>query len=129
MPDFLNKAADWLARTNRDHVSQSVYYVRGASVTNLRAKLGRSEFQSVDAEGFGLRTETVDFIVHVDELEIDGEASDPAVGDRILLGEPGSARVYQVTAPPENKCFRFDGHRREIRIHTQYIGPEQPTPE
>lgn len=131
MGDMLAKAADWLARVQRDHASQSVYYTRASASVRVRATLGRSVFDTTDAEGFALRSNTVDFIFETDELAFDGEPVTPAPGtDRIVVGETDDGRAYEVRPAPDDKCFRFvDEHRRQIRVHAVYVGTQPVAPD
>jgi hypothetical protein len=126
MSDFLKTGAQFLADQQRNHCAAEIQYQRQASSITIKATKARSEFDVTDDTGVLTRAESRDFLIHRTDLEIDGDLTEPAVGDRIL--DPVEAdeddAVYEVASPAPNTppWGWADDHRIRYRIHTKYIG-------
>jgi hypothetical protein len=125
MPDLLAKGADMLAQSQRHYVSSKVAYTRGTSVSRIPATRGRTEVDVVDAAGMVLREDAWDFIIHVDDMKIDGIRTEPANGDRIIVSDtafPNREYTFEVMGIAGGPPFRFaDEYRRQYRIHTKLV--------
>jgi hypothetical protein len=65
--------------------------------------------------------------VNAADLVIDERAAEPAVGDRILVGELDDALAYEVMNVDGERCWRWaDSFRLTYRIHTKFVGAQPP---
>ena len=127
MPDLFKAAARWLSAKQKDHTSTLVTYSRVEASVEVRAVIGRSQWDVPDASGLLLRVESRDYLIETDDLELDGQIAEPKPGDRIVEpggGDDGSDLIYEVSAPaPGLSHWQWDGpHRVRRRIHTKKIG-------
>ena len=124
MANLLKQGAAWLARTQARHAAEVVTYLRGEASVRVRATVGRSEFEVDDGAGTLTRSQTRDYLVPAGELVLDGAATEPQPGDRIVEGPLDAGQAYEVRPPPGVPAWRWsDDFRTTLRIHTRYVGP------
>lgn len=126
MPDLLDQGSDFLERTRHAHMASAFTYSRpsAASEVEVRATVGRSEFQLVGEDGGSLQVESRDYLILVSELVLDGQAVTPLAGD--LITDENGLR-YEVlpsgfSGTGEPSWRYSDLYRRTFRIHTKAIG-------
>jgi hypothetical protein len=125
--DLLKTANAWLQRQRTRYAASPVTYGRAAAAVGVRASYGRTFYQVTDAEGFQVGKESWDFLVNAADLVIDERAAEPAVGDRILVGELDDALAYEVMNVDGERCWRWaDSFRLTYRIHTKFVGAQPP---
>jgi len=127
MPDLLEHGAAWLEDQRTRHMSRMVTYLRGNDSVNVAATIGRTEFEQADEYGVVHRTESRDFLVLAVDLVLAGKAELPRAGDRIREADGDQIFLYEVMAPGGEPPWRYsDPCRRTLRIHTKFVGMEQP---
>lgn len=118
MADLLRAGATWLAGALKNNASQSVTYRRGANSVTVLAIIGSLD-NSISAAfgGVSLDRWGVDFMISVDDLEIDGEAIEPELNDQIDYG----GATYFVARPDSSQpWFYSDLDGLTYRIHTKF---------
>lgn len=120
--DLLQEGAQWLAGMLASHASRPVTYFRGQRSVVVPATRGRTQYESLRADGLVEQRVTVDFLIRVSALALDGEPIEPARGDRLEQVDGGVRRVFQVIAPAELREFQTDPWRTMYRIHCQLEG-------
>lgn len=122
--DLLAQGAVWLEATRAAFAASDVLYVRGASSLTVKATKGKSLFESVDASGTMLRTQTADWLITASTLLLDDVQTTPAVGDVIIeTRRDGSRHSYDVVPPNGETPWRWsDGQNITFRIHTKHAG-------
>ena len=123
MQDLIAIGETWFGSQRREHLATEVSYqpVIGTTRT-VRATVVVGRWESIDAAGQMLRTETQDFFVDTTDL-----AQDPKKGDRIVAG----GFTYEVMIPPgaEHHWRWSDRNKTLRRIHTMVTeGPAIRTP-
>lgn len=122
MRDLLDRGSDWLRRKRRGNAARTVHYVRGTSSISLPATLGSTDFQRDDGNGFAVNFQSVDFLIDVADLVIDGVPTEPQRGDRVVVGELDEGGVHEVMSDLGGPPYRFsDPYRRVYRIHTKRV--------
>lgn len=125
--DLLAIGSAWLEKTRAAYAASDVLYVRAASSATVKATIGRQIFEVDDGNGLFTRIETRDYLILVADLILDDVPLTPAVGDRILEGDQGTAVVYEVISPAGLPHWQWsDPARLTYRVHTKYVGT-QPT--
>jgi hypothetical protein len=113
----------WFRSQRREHLATEVSYQPAVGLTRtVRATVVIGRWESIDAAGQMLRTETQDFFVDTTDL-----AQDPKKGDRIVAGNVS----YEVMIPPgaEHHWRWSDRNKTLRRIHTMVTeGPANRTP-
>jgi hypothetical protein len=123
MTNLLDTGAAWLADQRHQHLSKSVTYRRGVSAVTLDATIGRTEFASDAAEPVIENWQSRDYIVRTVDLVLSGAAALPQRGDRIEEVDGAVTLYYEVMAPGGETPWRYaDDFRRELRVHTKYVG-------
>lgn len=126
MPDVLRNGSDWLADQLKEHASRPVVYRRGADEVSVQATIGRTLLKLDDGYG-GVRMEWTDreFLIHADDLVLNGNAVLPERGDLIRETQGGKTFVYEVMAPGKEPAWRWsDVFRKVLRIHAKQVGVE-----
>jgi len=126
MPDVLRNGSDWLADQLKEHASRPVAYRRGADEVSVQATIGRTLLRLDDGYG-GVRMEWTDrdFLIHADDLVLNGNAVLPERGDLIRETQGGKTFVYEVMAPGKEPAWRrSDVFRKVLRIHAKQVGVE-----
>ena len=126
MPDVLRNGSDWLADQLKEHASRPVAYRRGADEVSVQATIGRTLLKLDDGYG-GVRMEWTDrdFLIHADDLVLNGNAVLPERGDLIRETQGGKTFVYEVMAPGKEPAWRWsDVFRKVLRIHAKQVGVE-----
>jgi hypothetical protein len=126
MPDLLRTGSDWLAERLKEHASRPVVYRRGADEVTVQATIGRTLLKLDDGYG-GVRMEWTDrdFLIHVADLVLAGNAVLPERGDVIRETQGGKTFVYEVMAPGKEPAWRWsDVFRKVLRVHAKQVGVE-----
>jgi len=118
--DILSRATDMLNRVRGESISVAITYHRGDDTIEMRATRGRTPYERSDEGGFTVQAATMDFIVLVSDMEIDGAAIRPRVGDTIEITPGGS--IYQVVDIGGIGCYQAIALDTCYRIHTAIIG-------
>lgn len=122
MADLLERASNWLQEQRRRYASRTVTYVRGGRSADVLATIGRTTFEVDDGYGVLVRSESRDFLIQAEDLEIDGQRIVPQRGDRIRDAQASAVFVYEVTAPGQEPCWRWsDAYHNTLRIHTKQV--------
>jgi hypothetical protein len=123
MQDMIAIGETWFRSQRREHLATEVSYQPAIGTTRtVRATVVVGRWESIDAAGQMLRTETQDFFVDTTDL-----AQDPKKGDRIVAGDV----TYEVMVPPgaEHHWRWSDRNKTLRRIHTMVTeGPASRTP-
>ena len=123
MQDMIAIGEAWFRSQRREHLATEVSYQPTIGTTRtVRATAVVGRWESIDAAGQMLRTETQDFFVDTTDL-----AQDPKKGDRIVAG----GFTYEVMVPPgaEHHWRWSDRNKTLRRIHTMVTdGPANRTP-
>lgn len=119
MQDMIAIGEAWFENKRREHLAVNVEYrpmVGLARTVRATAVIGR--WESIDASGQVLRTETRDWLVHRDDLQ-----QDPKKGDRIASTEYGIEVLYEVMVPSgAQHHWRWSDRNQSIRrIHTMVV--------
>jgi hypothetical protein len=112
MQDMIALGETWFRSQRREHLATEVSYQPAIGTTRtVRATVVVGRWESRDAAGQMLRTETQDFFVDTTDL-----AQDPKKGDRIVAG----GVTYEVMVPPgaEHHWRWSDRNKTLRRIHT-----------
>jgi len=115
MQDMIAIGETWFRSQRREHLAVEVSYqpaVGLARTVRSTAVIGR--WESMDAAGQMLRTETRDWFVDTTDL-----AQDPKKGDRIVAGDV----TYEVMIPPgAQHHWRWSDRNQTLRrIHTMVV--------
>jgi len=123
MQDMIALGETWFKSQRREHLATEVSYQPAIGTTRtVRATVVIGRWESIDAAGQMLRTETQDFFVDTTDL-----AQDPRKGDKIVSG----SFTYQVMIPPgaEHHWRWADRNKTLRRIHTMVTeGPSTRSP-
>ena len=123
MQDMIALGETWFRSQRREHLATEVSYQPTIGTTRtVRATVVVGRWESIDAAGQMLRTDTQDFFVDTTDL-----AQDPKKGDQIVAG----AFTYEVMVPPgaEHHWRWSDRNKTLRRIHTMVTeGPATRTP-
>jgi len=126
--DMLKDGSDWLQDQQKAHVAQMVTYSRGGQQLSISATIGRTEFDVDPGDGFGVRVEARDYLIHAADLVLGGVTVKPQRGDRIReTRADGDTAVYEVMSPADGEpVWRYsDDYRRRLRIHTKEVDTEE----
>lgn len=85
--------ADWLEQ----RVSEAVLYRRGSSVTTLSATRPPVIHEVEDIDGFQLQDDIYVFVIRMSDLVINGQPTDPLIGD-VIEARGQSFRVSPLTS-------------------------------
>jgi hypothetical protein len=125
MADMIAAGEAWFEQKRRDHLSVVADYTPTVGIPRtVRATAVIGRWESMDAAGQILRTETRDFFVHVDDL-----SQDPKKGDRLVLTENGTSVTYEVMIPSgAQHHWQWADRRQTIRrIHTMVVAETSGT--
>ena len=124
MQDMIAAGETWFRSQRREHLATEVSYQPAIGTTRtVRATVVVGRWESIDAAGQMLRTETQDFFVDTTDL-----AQDPKKGDRLVAG----GFTYEVMIPPgaEHHWRWADRNKTLRRIHTMVTqGPASRIPQ
>ncbi|MCC7408868.1 MAG: hypothetical protein IT442_12405 [Phycisphaeraceae bacterium] len=122
MTDLLAQGAAWLDQMRLAHLSQLVTYERGADSVELAATLGTTSYEVMDDTGATIVARATDFIVSAGDLVLDGEVTQPHVGDRIRLTQGTVERVFEVLDLAGGGHYRpCDPTGQMLRVHAKQI--------
>jgi len=128
MGDMLDRGSAFLDDQRHRHLSRLVLYRRGSDEKEVRATVGKTEFEQADDAGLIHRVESRDFLVRAADMDLGSGPILPRAGDQIretVGGEETSVFVYEVNAPGGQPPWRYsDPYRRVLRVHTKHIGTE-----
>ena len=111
---MIKTGMDALRAAQIDALATDAVYRRGADERSVKAVLGRTVFRSQNDYGAWVRTESRDFIVTAEQLDIE-----PQAGDEIVY----QGDVYEVLAPNGEPVWRWsDPQQTALRIHTKNTG-------
>jgi hypothetical protein len=102
----------------------TVTYSRGAStLIGLSATFGHSEFPATSTDGSVITWTSEDVIVNTADLILNGAATKPVKGDRIIRVLPdGSTVHYEVHQPgPSAKAYTLSCEDIRLRIHCKRV--------
>jgi hypothetical protein len=118
--NLLAQGEQWLADKQARFASELVTYARSEASVDVRATIGRAEFDVTDASGALLRVQMQDFIIATEDLALDGEPVEPRPGDRITKG----ITIFEVSSPgPGVDCWQWaENERIRRRIHAKQVG-------
>lgn len=124
MQDMIAAGVTWFEAQRREHMAVNVDYlaVGAEEAVTVRASIGGSRFESVDASGQILRFETRDYVIAVQDY-----STAPVRGDRITeTDQDGVERTYEVMVPAGagNPWQWADRSQRARRIHTILVEVE-----
>jgi hypothetical protein len=122
MQDMIAIGETWFRSQRREHLATEVSYQPTVGPTRtVLATIVVGRWESVDAAGQIMRTETRDFLVDTTDL-----AQDPKRGDKLVYG----GATYEVTIPPgaEHHWRWSDRNQTLRRIHTMVISGGAATP-
>ncbi len=123
MVDVLEDAAEWLGEQFEEYVSRLVRYERAGAFCDLKATVGRTEYQASDGDGGIVNKWTDrDFVFPAEDLILAAGRATPEEGDKIheLDTSDSITRTYEVMPIPDEQCFRFcDPYRKVLRVHTK----------
>ena len=119
MQDMIAIGETWFQSQRREHLAVEVEYrplVGLARTVRATAVVGR--WESMDAAGQILRTETRDWFVDTTDL-----AQDPKKGDKIVSVESGQEVTYEVMVPPGGQHhWRWSDRNQTLRrIHAMVV--------
>lgn len=125
--DLLKRGSDWLQRTRKRYASTRVTYQRVSASVRASATIGRATYTVTDSDGFAIEVQAWDFIIDRADLEIDDQLIEPARGDRIIVGEPDDAEVYELMPIGGAPVWQWsDSFAKTYRIHTKHVGRQPP---
>ncbi len=125
--DLLEGGSAWLDSQRVRFMSRVVSYIRGKDSVEVHAAIGKTVFEIESGYAVLERVESRDYLVPAAELVLGGETTLPARGDRIKEAQDGKTFVYEVMAPGSEPHFAFsDAYRKTLRIHTKFVGMENP---
>lgn len=117
--NMLENGLKWLSRKQKKHVSSKVLYRRGSrNYQDIDAVLGRTDFESVDENGFTITAHTIDFLIDASDLPLIPESGDLVVAGNI---------VHEVIELGSDRCWCWcDPHGIRRRIHTNIYKGKTP---
>jgi hypothetical protein len=117
------KNRNWLAKKMKSSHGRTVTYQRGESSISVVARFARIDTTIDESSGLEVRTCDQAWLIDAADLEIDGVATKPTRGDRIIIGDASDGKVYEVAAVPGLDCWRWsDSYQKTYHIHTKSIG-------
>lgn len=119
--DMMADGIAWLENQMQIHAAVEVVYGRGGATVNLRATLGRTEFDVRDEYGnVRIEKSDADFIVPAADLILAGDVITPQKADVITRVIGSKTYTYQVLAPAGQQVFKqADPYGRMLRVHTK----------
>ena len=113
----MSQAQTWLKGKVFDTDGVSATYTRDGVPVSITAVQARSQYESENAEGLVLHSNTVDWFVRVSEI---ATFSEPAAGDLVTV----SGRVYRVLHVGDDHPWEWadEPNRTLYRVHTKLEG-------
>jgi hypothetical protein len=118
--DLLAQGAAWLESMRSQFASSPVTYRRGAATASVLASRGRSTFQLSDSEGAVFRAISVDWLIGVSDLVLNGKSTTPQRGDRVEDADGNIFEVLPFGSYPEWEYS--DQYRNTFRVHSKDNG-------
>lgn len=122
MSDLLQDGLAFLHGVRAASMAHDVTYSRGDTTATVKATVGRSVFETLDAAGLPVAFESRDFLIAVSELSED--FTEPAAGDRIEEELNATTEIFEVMAPGGRPAYEWIHDRRSFRIHTKHVGSD-----
>jgi hypothetical protein len=115
MADMIAAGAAYLAARLKSSAGASVVYQRGTNSGTVVATVGKSMFQTADANGLVENWESRDYLLTTSDLPF----GEPRRGDKIVEVQNGISVTYEVTSPRGVPLFHYgDAFRSTVRVHT-----------
>ncbi|MGE0606560.1 MAG: hypothetical protein AB7O62_05475 [Pirellulales bacterium] len=115
MPDLLHASATWLADQLKTHAAREVVYQRGNQSVVVKATIGKTAYELLDANNVVTTYESRDYLIRAEDLVLGGTTL-PEPGDEVLE----DSQTFVVLPLPNEEHFRFaDPYRVLLRIHTK----------
>lgn len=116
MSDLLHTGATWLAAQLKTHAAREVVYQRGGQSVAVKATIGKTSYEQLDANNVVTTYESRDYLICAEDLVLDGITVLPEPGDEVLE----DSQTFVVLPLPNEEHFRFaDPYRVLLRIHTK----------
>ena len=125
MPNLLEKSRDWLNQKMKSTTvgGRSIHYQRGESIAPMSARFCRIDTTIDESSGVDVRAADQDWLIDAADLVIDGSPTSPLPGDRIIDGDLGDGKVYEVAKISGMDAWRWsDPYQKTYHIHTKYLG-------
>lgn len=118
--DLIAEGAAWFESQRKDFLSVTVAYwpVGALFGTDVKATVGATRWEGVDAAGMVVRMDTKAFFIARSDLP-----ALPLVGDRIHQQEGGATLIYEVIRPAFTDSHWQWGDRSQklLRIHAALV--------
>lgn len=113
--DKMQKAMQWLADKQSEHISTPIVYTQGAdNYVDIPAVLQQYSTNVEDDVGNAYIQDVHDFVIKTEDLPIT-----PKQGDRIVC----KGSLYEVSREGFEAAWRWsNAHQYQMRIHTQLLG-------
>ena len=120
MGDLLGDGSTWLETQRHAYMTRAVTYSRADASVELAATVGRTEFEYIDAHGLVHRTESRDYLMRAEDLQLSGAATLPQAGDRIAETNDELEYVYEVMSGRDTPPYQWaDCNKTTLRVHTK----------
>lgn len=105
----------------RSHSGIAVDYVRGDDSVRLVAVVGSTEFAQESLSGLYETSQSRDYLILTDDLELNGSKVLPERGDEVHeVDDAGTLFVYPVVTSGGGRVFSYsDPSRVVLRVHTR----------
>jgi hypothetical protein len=114
--DLLKQGMDFLDAQRKLYMTEDVRYKRGESHVDLKATVGKTDFEVGEEGSFKVGSHVVDFLVTASDLIINGSAVFPELGDEIIYND----KTFTVLHLPSEGFWRWsDPYGNTMRIHTK----------
>lgn len=121
MTNMIKAGLTWLADQKKEHCTENVLYVRGATELLVAAEIGRSELEITDMTTGETRVvhSDRDFIINAADI---AAIVPPVVGDVIEQTIGAILYYYEVCAPAGGNPWTWvNPHETRMRIHTKLV--------
>jgi len=124
---LFSRGTDFLDRSLKQVGQVQITYSRGVQSAVIAACVGRTAFAQAAPAGTSGPAPAIiwgdrDYLVLAADLVLGGSAVEPQRGDRITETIAGTARTFEVLAPPGEPAWRYsDAGRTTYRIHAKEV--------
>ncbi|MDD5503349.1 MAG: hypothetical protein PHH26_07815 [Candidatus Thermoplasmatota archaeon] len=116
MADLLKDGMEFLDVQRKMYMTEDVIYKRGESSVNLRATVGKTDFEVGEEGCFKVGSHVVDFLLTATDLVLNGSPVLPEMGDEIEY----NGKTFTVLHLPSDGFWRWsDPYGKTMRIHTK----------
>ena len=129
MSTFATQVTDALTALD-DAAAEDVLYKRPSTSQEIsfRAVPGQTDHETLDGDGFPVKTRSKDWLFPADQLKLNGtDVVEPEVGDEIRWTDgAGTTHVYRLMpfGQARNDWSYSDTAQTRIRIHSKRTGTE-----